>query len=255
MKVELICNDLRFEALAKLRDTRDVDIDITNCKTLYNVIIQACKDFIPHDEIEQYLKSGYCKGLAISFRMYNNEKRLGPCIHLGMIQTEEVLPKGTAEKTLYTYSHIENLTINIDLSEIKSIYLLLEEDVNDGMPHEEITKYGEEWWDYTEVPYDYISLEPSHETDITFSENFKASDAFMETVWEYVDSFDGKDIFLENIKNIMNMIEEGSCTLNWLVCMNEDSRIDIRLSRDTCQAKIHEGVIGLEEETTDEDDF
>ena len=51
------------------------------------------------------------------------------------------------------------------------------------------------------------------------------------------------------------MIEEGSCTLNWLVCMNEDSRIDIRLSRDTCQAKIHEGVIELEEETTDEDDF
>lgn len=256
MKVFLFSNDSRFQALAEVRNTRDVDIDITNCKTIYDVIIQACKDFVPLDEIEQYLKSGRYKGLCLDFRMNDSDgNRLGPNIYLGMIQSVEILPKGTAEKTRYTYSPIENSSIDFDLSRIEQISLCFCDDDNNGTTHEEITKYGEEWWDYTEVPDAYISLRPSEETDIILSDNFKASDAFMETAMEYTYSLGEKDVFLKNIKALMNMIEEGSCTLNWLVCEYEDSRIDLRLSHDTCQARIYEGVVDDEDDSTDEDDF
>lgn len=258
MKLFLVCNDSRFEELAERTGTREISVEPAMCTSLYQLIKQICHRFIPLDEIDRYLASTHESGGRICFSLNDHDyKLIGPNVVYGKILTTEQVNVGagrTGIKERYTYSDIEDIQLGDLIENVATACLGFTSPTEESYQQEAIVKYGDEWWDYSEISREYVSLRPSDETDICLSDDFRASEDFMEEAVKFTYSCGETETFVQNMKVLSDKVQSGFCDLNWLVCEYEDSRIDLKIYPDRVLCRVHEDVVADHDEE-DEDDF
>ena len=103
------------------------------------------------------------------------------------------------------------------------------------------------WIDYLDVPEEYISLYTNDETKLLFSDDFEAvgldQEAFSDLVYEKINSSGEVRKFRRNMQAIAQQVHRGECSLLWVTCEQQDSRLDIRFRPKHCECSIYEGAV------------
>lgn len=259
MNLFLVCNDPRFEELVERTGSREISVDPAMCTSLYQLIKEICQRFIPLDEIERYLASTHKSEARICFSLNDRDCTLiGPNVVYGKMQTTELEHVGAGRsgiKEKYTYSDIADIQLGNLIENVASVSLGFLSPGEESYQQEAIVKYGDEWWDYLEISGAYISLRPSDETDICPSDDFLASEDFMNEAVRLTYSCGEIETFVANMKTLSDKVKSGFCDLKWLVCEYEHSRIDLRIYPDKVLCRVHEDVVPDDDVDEDEDDF
>lgn len=257
MQLFLMCSDKRFEEFAKETGSREINVDTTKCTTLYKLIKEVCQQFMPLDEIDRYLENAHESENRICFSMMDHDfEPIGPNVVFGKIATTELEKVGAGQtgiKANRTYSEIADIRLDNLIERAARVSIGFYPPNTDSYPTNWVVNFGNDWWDYSDISEEYISLRPSDETDISPSEDFCATEGFTNEVLDFIYSTGEIEKFRANMKLLTERVEAGFCDISWLVCENEENRIDLKIYPDTVLFRAHEDVASVDDE--DDDDF
>lgn len=212
---------------------------------------------MPLDEIDRYLENAHDSENRICFSMRDQDfEMIGPNVVFGKIKTTELENVGAGQtgiKANCTYSEIADIRLDNFIKTAARISINFYPPNADSYTTEYIVNFGNEWCDYSDISEEYISLRPSDETDICPSEDFRATEGFTNEVLDFIYSGGEIEKFRANMRLLTERVEAGFCDISWLVCENEENRIDLKIYPDTVLFRAHEDVATVDDE--DDDDF